>query len=332
MTRKKVAFIGTGGTISSIGKGPLDILDYTANNTMLHAEEILAAVPSVNEVADLLVVKFRNIPSPAIYFPEWKELVALCERLVRENSDLSGIVIGHGTATLEETAYFLNLTLKVPVPVVVVGSQRPLSGLSTDAAMNLVAAIRTAASPTSRGRGVLVVLNDEIQAAREVTKTSTFRLQTFRTPDFGVLGSVDGDHVRYYRRTERRNAPETEFDIGQLDALPRVEIAYAYAGSDGSAIRAFMAAGAKGIVVAAFAPGMATPGDIEAIKDAIKAGVAVALSTRAGSGVALDGARSRALGMLTADNLNPQKARLLLALALTVTSEPDEIRRIFATY
>jgi L-asparaginase len=332
MTRKKVAFIGTGGTISSIGKGPLDILDYTANNTMLHAEEILAAVPSVNEVADLLVVKFRNIPSPAIYFPEWKELVALCERLVQENLDLTGIVIGHGTATLEETAYFLNLTLKVPVPVVVVGSQRPLSGLSTDAAMNLVAAIRTAASPASRGRGVLVVLNDEIQAAREVTKTSTFRLQTFRTPDFGVLGSVDGDHVRYYRRTERRNAPETEFDIGQLDALPRVEIAYAYAGSDGSAIRAFMAAGAKGIVVAAFAPGMATPGDIEAIKDAIKAGVTIVLSTRAGSGVALDGAKSRALGMLTADNLNPQKARLLLALALTATSEPDEIRRIFATY
>jgi len=177
---RKVAFIGTGGTISSIGTGPLDIMDYTANNTMLHAEEILAAVPSVNEVADLLIVKFRNIPSTAIYFPEWKELGALCERLVRENPDLSGIVIGHGTATLEETAYFLNLTLKVAVPVVIVGSQRPLSGLSTDAAMNLVAAIRTAASPASRGRGVLVVLNDEIQAAREVTKTSTFRLQTFR--------------------------------------------------------------------------------------------------------------------------------------------------------
>ncbi|WP_158818870.1 asparaginase [Methylocapsa sp. S129] len=332
MARKKVAFIGTGGTISSIGKGPLDILDYTANNTMLHAEEILAAVPSVNEVADLLVVKFRNIPSPAIYFPEWKELGALCEQLVRENPDLSGIVIGHGTATLEETAYFLNLTVRVPVPVVVVGSQRPLSGLSTDAAMNLVAAIRTAASPASRGRGVLVVLNDEIQAAREVTKTSTFRLQTFRTPDFGVLGSVDGDHVRYYRRTERRNAPEAEFDIRRLDALPRVDIAYAYAGSDGSAIRAFTAAGAKGIVAAAFAPGMVTPGDAEAIREAVQAGVAVALSTRAGSGVALDGSKAKALGMLPADNLNPQKARLLLALALTVTNEPDEIRRIFAIY
>jgi L-asparaginase len=332
MARSKVAFIGTGGTISSIGKGPLDIMDYTANGTMLHAEEILAAAPSVHEVADILVVKFRNIPSPAIYFSEWKELVAVCERLVIENPDLSGIVIGHGTATLEETAYFLNLTLNVAVPVVIVGSQRPLSGLSSDAAMNLVAAIRTAASPESRGRGVLVVLNDEIQAAREVTKTSTFRLQTFRTPDFGALGCVDGDHVRYYRRTERRNAPETEFSVGRVDALPRVEIAYAYAGSDGASIRAFVAAGARGIVAAAFAPGMVTPGDAEAIKDAVKAGVVVMLSTRAGSGVALDGSKARALGVLTADNLNPQKARLLLALALTVTSEPDEIRRIFAAY
>lgn len=329
---RKVAFIGTGGTISSVGKGPLDILDYGANNTMLHAEEILAAVPSVREVADVLVVKFRNIPSTAIYFPEWKELVETCQRLVEENPDLSGIVIGHGTATLEETAYFLNLTLKVPVPVVLVGSQRPLSGLASDAAMNLVAAVRTAASPASRGRGVLVVLNDEIQAAREVTKTSTFRLQTFRTPDFGVLGSVDGEHVRYYRRTERRNAPETEFDISGLDALPRVDIAYSYAGSDGSAIRAFAGAGAKGIIIAALAPAMVTPGEAEAIKAAVEAGIKVVASTRAGSGVALDGTKLRALGMLTADNLNPQKARLLLSLALTVSDQPEEIRRIFATY
>jgi L-asparaginase len=299
---------------------------------MLHAEEILAAVPSAREVADVLVVKFRNIPSTAIYLPEWKELAALCERLVRENPDLAGIVIGHGTATLEETAYFLNLTLKVAVPVVIVGSQRPLSGLASDASMNLVAAIRTAASPASRGRGVLVVLNDEIQAAREVTKTSTFRLQTFRTPDFGVLGSVDGDTVRYYRKTERPNAPETEFDIARLDALPRVDIAYSYTGSDGAAIRAFVAAGAKGLIVAAFAPGMVTPADAEAVVDAVRAGVAVVASTRAGSGVALDGSKLRAMGVASADNLNPQKARLLLALALTVTSEPGEIKRIFATY
>jgi L-asparaginase len=328
----KVAFIGTGGTISSIGKGPLDIMDYSSHGMMLHAEELLAKIPELKDVADILIVKFRNIPSPAIYFPEWKELVALCAKLVQEHPDLAGIVIGHGTATLEETAYFLNLTLKVAIPVVVVGSQRPLSGLSTDAAMNLVGAIRTAASPASRGRGVLVVLNDEIQAAREVTKTSTFRMQTFRTPDFGVLGSADGEDIRYYRRTERANAPETEFDIAKLDTLPRVDVADGYAGSDGSAIRACLAAGAKGIVVAGFAPAMASPGDIEAIKEAIAAGIPVVMSTRAGSGVALDSSRNRALGLISADNLNPQKARLLLALALTVSAEADVIRRIFATY
>lgn len=328
----RVAFIGTGGTISSIGRGPLDIIDYTANDTTLHAGEILDRMPELREVADILVVPYRNLLSPAIGFPEWRELVLLCEQLVRDNPDLAGIVIGHGTATLEESAYVLGLTLKVDVPVVLVGSQRPLSGLSTDAAMNLVAAIRTAASPASRGRGVLVVLNDEIQAARDVTKTSTFRLQTFRTPDFGILGSVDGDAVRYYRRSERRHAPDTVFDIRALGALPRVDIAYSYAGSDGTAIRAFLEAGAEGIVVAGFAPGMVTPGDTDAIRDVVEASVTVVLSTRAGSGVALDGAKLRSLGVLAADNLNPQKARLLLALALTVTRDPDEIRRMFATY
>ena len=329
---RKVAFIGTGGTISSIGKGPLDLIDYTAQGKMVHAHEIVAAVPELKEVAEVEVVKYRNIPSPAIGFAEWKELVALCDQLVRETPDLAGIVIGHGTATLEETAYFLNLTLKVSVPVVVVGSQRPLSGLASDAATNLVAAVRTAASPASVGRGVLVVLNDEIQAAREVTKTSTFRLQTFRTPDFGVLGSVDGEHVRYYRRTERRNAPETEFDIAALDALPRVDVAYSYAGSDGAAIHAFLAAGAKGIVLAAFAPGMVTPGEQAAVEAARAKGVVVVVSTRAGSGVALDPLRLRTLGVLSADNLNPQKARLLLALALSVTDDAAELRRVFATY
>lgn len=328
----KVAFIGTGGTMSSVGTGPLDILEYVANGVMLHAEEILAAVPSAHEVADIVPVRFRNIPSTAIGFPEWKELALRCDSLVAEHADLAGIVIGHGTATLEETAYVLGLTLKVAVPVVIVGSQRPLSGLSTDAGLNLVNAIRTAASPHSRGRGVLVVLNDEIQAAREVTKTSTFRMQTFRTPDFGILGYVDGEHVRYYRATERRHAPDTEFDLRALDGFPRVDIAYSYAGSDGAAIRACIAAGAQGLVSAGFAPGMVTPGEFEALCEAVAGGVTVLQSTRAGSGVTLDSRRLKAAGIIPADNLNPQKARILLALALTVTRDPAEIRRILATY
>lgn len=330
--KQKIAFIGTGGTIASIGKGPLDILDYGANKTMLEAEGILASVPEVQEVAEVRAVNFRNIPSPNIYFDEWKELGALCEKLVAEDAQLAGIVIGHGTATLEETAYFLGLTLKVKIPVVIVGSQRPLSGLSTDARMNLVNAVRTAASPASVGRGVLVVLNDEIQAAREVTKTATVRLQTFRTPDFGILGYVDGPKVQYYRRTERPVAPNTEFDIRALEELPRVDITYAYAGADGADVKAFVAAGAKGIIGAGFAPGMMGPRQIEALSEAAAQGVVVALGTRAGSGVVLSGYRVKELGFATVDNLNPQKARLLLALALTVTSDSGEIQRIFDTY
>ncbi len=330
--KPKIAFIGTGGTISSIGRNSLDIVDYVSTGVMLHATEIISRYPELADIAEVIPVKFRNVPSFDIYFPEWRELVLLCDKAVAEIPDLAGIVIGHGTASLEETAWMLNLTVKVPVPVVVVGAQRPPSALSSDAGMNLVNAVRTAASPDSRGRGVLVLLNDEIQAARDVTKTSTFRMQTFRSHDFGALGHADGDRIAYYRRGERRTAPETEFDIRPLGGLPRVDIVYAYTGSDGTAVRAFMAAGAKGIVSAGFAPGFPGTADSAALEAAIAQGVTVVLSTRAGSGRTYRGERFRRNGILIADNLNPQKARILLALALTVTSEPGEIERIFATY
>lgn len=330
--RPKVAFIGTGGTISSLGAGPLDVLDYGAADRRLEAEEILALFPALSEVAEVLPIRQGTVVSPGIGFAEWRALVLACDQAVADHPDLAGIVIGHGTASLEETAYALNLTVKVAVPVVLVGSQRPASALGTDAGMNLVAAVRTAASPASRGLGVLVVMNDEIQAAREVTKTSTLRLQTFRTPDFGVLGHADADRVAYYRAPLRRRAPDTGFDIRDLDALPRVDIAYAYSGSDGTAVRAFVAAGAQGIVSAGFAPSFPTPADADALADAVRAGVVVALSTRAGSGRVFAGTRARARGFITADNLNPQKARILLALALTTTRDPAAIEALFETY
>ena len=330
--KPKVAFIGTGGTIASLGAGPLDLLDYGASENRMQADAITAMFPQWNRVADVIPVNFDNIPSHNIYFDAWKRLVLLCETLVADHPDLAGIVIGHGTASIEETAYFLNLTLKVALPVVVVGSQRPASALSTDAGLNLVNAVRVAASPEARGLGVLVLLNDEIHAAREVTKTSTFRLQTFRTPDFGVLGHADGDRIAFYRAPLRRRMPDTEFDIRTLHALPRVDIAYAYVGSDGTAVRAFVAAGAKGIVSAGFAPGFPGTADAALLTEAVRDGVVVVQSTRAGSGRTFRGQRAAASGFLVADNLNPQKARLLLALALTVTSDPAEITRIFATY
>jgi L-asparaginase len=330
--KPKVAFIGTGGTMSSLGIHPLELQDYGKHDKRLHASGILARFPEATEIAEVIPVDFKSIPSTEIYFPEWKELARLCRELVAAHPDLAGIVIGHGTASLEETAYVLNLVLKVPVPVVIIGSQRPASGLSTDAAINLVNGIRTAACPASRGRGVLVLLNDEIQAAREVTKTSNWRMQTFRTPDFGALGHADGDRIAFYRRPERRHMPETEFDIERLGALPRVDIVYGYAGSDGTAVRAFVAAGAKGIVSAGFAPGMAPPADFAAMVEAVKQGVAVVQCSRAGSGRIFRGKKLADAGILAADNLNPQKARILLALALTITTNPGEIARIFDTY
>ncbi|WP_288582323.1 asparaginase, partial [uncultured Methylobacterium sp.] len=310
----------------------LDILDYTATGRRLEAEEILARVPETREVAEVVPVRYRAVTSPGIGFSDWRTLVRLCEELAGAHPDLAGIVIGHGTATLEETAYALSLTLTVDLPVVLVGSQRPISALSSDAGLNLVAALRTAAAPQSRGRGVLVVLNDEIQAAREVTKTSVTRMQTFRSPDFGVLGQVDGEHVRYYRRSERRHAPGTPFDIRALDALPRVDISYAYADADGTAVRAFAAAGARGIVSAGLAPGMTPPAEAEALAEAAAAGIAVVQSTRAGSGVVPATVRLASHGIVPADNLTPQKARILLALALTVTRDPAALADIFATY
>jgi L-asparaginase len=330
--KSKVALIGTGGTISSVGKGPFDIIDYSANGKLLDAAAMIDRFPEVRELADLVPVPFQAVLSSSIHFPTWQNLLRLCDSLVAEHRDLAGIVILHGTASLEETAYFLHLTLKVDVPVVMVGAQRPASALSTDAGMNLANAIRTAASPAARGLGVLAVLNDEIQSAREVTKTSTYRLHTFRSPDFGVLGHADGDEIAFYRRPLRRHAPDAQFDARKLDALPRVDIAYTYAGADGTAVRAFVEAGARGIVCAGFAPGLLTPGDEAALADAVKKGVVVVVSTRVGSGRTVRSAKLRKHGFLAADNLNPQKARILLALALTVTRDTQEIERIFQIY
>ena len=331
--KPKVAVIGTGGTITAMsGNGPLDLYEYTATGKMLEADQLVDKFPEVRNVAEIIPVRFKAVPSTAVAFPEWKQVVIEADKVVAAHPDLAGIVVLHGTATLEETAYALNLTAKVKVPIVVVGAQRPASALSTDAGLNLVNAVRTAACPEARGMGVLVCLNDEIQAAREVTKTSTARLQTFRSPDFGVLGQADGDSINFYRKPLRRGAPDTEFDIRTLDALPRVDIAYSYAGNDGAATRAFIAAGAKGIVAAAFAPGMLAPVEMEAMKAAVAAGVVVVISSRAGSGRTFASSKIVSAGFINADNLTPQKARILLALALTKTSDPAAIRKMFATY
>ena len=249
------------------------------------------------------------------------------------HAPLDGVVIAHGTATLEETAYFLNLAVRDDLTVVVVGAQRPASGLSSDAAMNLVGAARVAAAPEARGLGALVVLNDEIQAAREVTKASTLRLETFRSADLGMLGYADPDgRVAIYRRPARRHSPDTEFDVSGRRDLPRVDVAYSYAGADAAAVDAFVAAGARAIVVASMAPGVTTAAETEGLMRARKEGVQVVLSSRAGSGRVLPRTVLRERGFVVADNLLPQKARVLAMLALTRTDDPVEIQRMFDAY
>ena len=328
----RVAVIGTGGTISSVGRDGLDIVRYVDVGKIYEVDELLNTFPETLDQADVVPVRLRAMPSTAIGPAEWLEIAAKIHELANNDPDLAGVVVTHGTATLEETAYFLNLTLKVNIPVVLVGAQRPATGLSTDAGMNLVNAIRTAKDPASRGRGVLALLNDEIHFARDVTKTSTLRLQTFKSRDFGLLGHADFDKIAYYRMPERRRAPDTEFDVRGATALPRVDISLTYAGSDGTVIDALVAAGTKGIVVTAMAPGYTTPAEHEALCRAADAGVAIVQSTRAGSGRVGDVPSKRAPGAVLADNLTPQKARILLMLGLTATRDSAELQRMFDEY
>jgi L-asparaginase len=330
--RPIVAAIGCGGTISSVGRDSLDVLDYPDFGTKLPIEEVVGRYTEIARFAEVVPVAFRSVGSTAIGPSEWLELVATIHRLAEDRPELAGFVIPHGTATLEETAYFLHLTLKTSKSVVVVGAQRPASALSSDAGMNLLGAVRAASAQCARGLGVLVTLNDEVHCAREATKTSTYRLQTFRSPDFGVLGHIDRDGVQIYRRPSRRHAPDTEFDVTGLDGLPRVDIAYSYGGADGTVVEALVAAGARGIVSAGLAPGIPTPKERAALEKARDAGVLIAQSSRAGSGRVAVRRYLDEAGMIGGDNLNPQKTRILLMLALTRTSDVKEIRRIFATY
>jgi L-asparaginase len=330
--RPKVAVIGTGGTIASRGAHPLDVQDYASSGLgILDAEALVAGVPDLARVAEVMAVPFTAIPSTAIGWSDWRALVAKITELEAAHPDLAGVVVTHGTATLEETAYLLSLTLPTDLPVVVTGAQRPFTGLSSDGPMNLVAAVRVAADPASRGLGVLVVLNDEVHAAREVTKTSTGRLQTFRSPDVGVLGHVDADRVSYWRRPTRLLPPAARFDIRGIEQPPRVDVVYSVAGGDGVPVHAFLAAGASGLVAAALAPGFLTPAERAAMAEAIVTGCTVVLSSRAGSGRTFPTRRYGEEGFVTADNLNPQKARILLMLALTRTRDRAEIAAMFET-
>ena len=331
MSLPKIAIVGTGGTIASVGRHSLELATYMSTGKVFSLDEVLEQVPELDRVADVVRAPFRQVHSTAFGPAEWPELAAHIEATLAADPAIAGCVVTHGTATLEETAYFLNLTLKADRTVVLVGAQRPPTGLSTDAFLNLVNAARVAGAAEARGLGVLVCLNDEIHAAREATKTSTLRLQTFRSPDMGLLGHADPDRIAIYRRPVRAHAPETPF---RADApLPRVDLAMSYAGSDGGQIRGLLGLDPAAIVVAGFAPGLVSPGEKDAMQAARDAGVHVIQATRALSGRVVEIPGHRPDGVVVADNLSPQKARVLAMVALANgAASPAELQAAFDRY
>src|SRR5436305_12701056 len=304
----RIAVIGTGGTISSLGDGSLDVLDYPEFGQKLTCEALLDRFPETRLVADPVPVTFRQVGSTAIGPADWLELRALIHRLADEDPKIAGFVIPHGTATLEETAFFLNLTLGVAQPVVLVGAQRPASALGTDAGTNLVNALQVAGCPEARGKGALVVLNNEIHPARDVVKTSTYRVQTFRSFDSAALGHVDGDGPHFYRAPLLAHMPDTPFAGREIASLPRVDVIYSYAGADGDLVEAAVRAGAKGLVSAGFAPGTPRPSQQAAFLAAAKSGIVVVQCSRAFTGRIAPRRRLRETGTAAGAALSPHKA------------------------
>lgn len=247
------------------------------------------------------------------------------EALAKTN--VSGAVVTHGTGTLEETAYFLHLVVRSEKPVVVVGAMRPWSAVSRDGPLNLYNSVRTVLTPAAIGKGVMVLLDDTIHSARFVTKGNTTRVETFVSREVGPLGFADADRVVFYRQPLTRHTAKTEFDISSMTNLPTVEVVYGHQEASGSSVDAFANSGTAGIVYADGSPAVT-----KTLQTAMAKGVAVVQSDRKGSGRVLQSERQFGRGIVTADNLNPQKARILLRLALTKTKEVRELQRIFNEY
>jgi len=273
------------------------------------------------------------LPSQALVDKDWLDLLRKIHSIF-DTDEVDGIVITHGTNTLEETAYFLNLTLKTDKPVVIVGSMRPSSAMSADGYLNVLNAVRVAADPQSRGRGCLVVMNDTIFNGRDVTKNSTYRVEAFQSRDLGPLGFADADgRVVYYHQPLRKHTIHTEFDVREMTSLPRVDIVLSYVNADGLMIEAAAKAGAKGVVSAATGAGRPTPAQDAAFDRAYKeSGMVICLCSRVASGRVVRSPGLERKGFVASDNLPPWKARILLSLALAKTADADDIQRMFEIY
>lgn len=326
----RIHLIVSAGTLPSVGKNRMDLLRYRESGIpRLTGEQLLEPLPEVASIARVTVE--AGPPPDNTSYDALRKLSMRIDESLR-SPDVDGVVYVQGTNTIEETAYFYNLTVRSEKPVVVTGAQRPYNGLSTDGPINLLDAIRVACSPDTRGKGAVVVLNGEINGARDVTKTDTYHLQTFRSRGVGILGYADPDKIEYYRTPHRRHTVHSEFDLAAMGSLPYVGVVYIHTGTRAGEAEAMLELGAKGLVIAG--AGAGSPGTLDEEVQAIarNRSAVVVQSSRVGEGRIVRDNNWYRPGYVVADTLSPQKAALLLSLVLTRTSEPDEVQRYFDEY
>jgi L-asparaginase type II len=318
-----VLVLATGGTIAGEQADPGTLEGYEIRRPI---SELVSAVPEAKKYARIETEQFSNIPSPNISPAQWLQLARRINNLFKERPDLAGIVVTHGTARLDETAFFLHLAVKSDRPVVVVGAQRPPTGISPDGALNLLSGIRVAASPEARGKGTLVVMDERILSARDAEKMYA-RSGGFDAAEMGLLGIVATHGVEFFYAPARRHTLHTEFDLSVVSELPVVDIRYSYAGAGGSVVDENV----KGIVVATTG---FTPTERTFYENLQRRGIVVAATFPSGENVnSPSSPKEKDPGNVVAvERLTPLHARILLMMALTKTNDPKEIQRIFSEY
>ncbi|MEK4373515.1 type II asparaginase [Bacillus sp. FSL L8-0215] len=324
-----IKVLATGGTIAGSSDSDTDTTGYKSGS--LGIDKVIASVPQLKDIANVTGEQVANVGSENVDNALLLKLAKRVNELLKDDQ-VDGIVITHGTDTLEETAYFLHLVVKSDKPVVVVGSMRPASAISADGPLNLYHAVKIASTKEAKGKGVMVTLNDRIASARFVTKTNTTTTDAFKSLEQGYIGEVTGEVVSFYNEPTRKHTTEGEFDVSKIKELPQVDILYGYQNDQKYMYDAAVKAGAKGIVVAAVGNGTMSTEAIKGATDAVKKDVVLVRSSRTGNGIVTHEKTDDEHHFVSSDSLNPQKARILLMLALTKTNDPDKVQRYYEQY
>ncbi|BAT47671.1 asparaginase [Bacillus altitudinis] len=324
-----IKVLATGGTIAGSSDSNTDTTGYKSG--ALGIDKVIASVPQLKDIANVTGEQVANVGSENVDNALLLKLAKRVNQLLNDDQ-VDGIVVTHGTDTLEETAYFLHLVVKSDKPVVVVGSMRPASAISADGPLNLYHAVKIASTKEAKGKGVMVTLNDRIASARFITKTNTTTTDSFKSLEQGYIGEVAGEVVSFYNEPTRKHTTDSEFDISKLKELPQVDILYGYQNDQKYVYDAAVKEGAKGIVVAAAGNGTMSTEAINGATDAVKKDVVIVRSSRAGNGIVTHEKMDDEHHFVSSDSLNPQKARILLMLALTKTKDPDKIQSYYEQY